>query len=63
MSRRPIATVLALGMLVLGVAPALAHPHVWVTMRSDLIYAPDGTITGILQHWSFRRHVLRFCRT
>jgi ABC-type uncharacterized transport system substrate-binding protein len=34
-------------------APALAHPHVWVTMRSDLVYAPDGTITGIRQHWAF----------
>ncbi len=34
-------------------APAFAHPHVWVTMRSDLVYAPDGTITGIRQHWAF----------
>jgi ABC-type uncharacterized transport system substrate-binding protein len=34
-------------------APAVAHPHVWVTMRSDLVYAPDGTITGIRQHWAF----------
>ncbi len=53
MSRRLIATILAVEMLVLGAAPALAHPHVWVTMRSDLIYAPDGTITGIRQHWAF----------
>jgi ABC-type uncharacterized transport system substrate-binding protein len=34
-------------------APALAHPHVWVTMHSDLVYAPDGSITGIRQHWAF----------
>jgi ABC-type uncharacterized transport system substrate-binding protein len=34
-------------------APAFAHPHVWVTMRSDVVYAPDGTITGIRQHWAF----------
>jgi ABC-type uncharacterized transport system substrate-binding protein len=34
-------------------APAVAHPHVWVTMRSDLVYAPDGSITGIRHHWAF----------
>ncbi len=50
---RQIATALALSMLVLGAAPAFAHPHVWVTMQSDLLYAPDGTITGIRQQWSF----------
>ena len=26
----------------------LAHPHVWVTMKSEVVYAPDGTITGIV---------------
>jgi ABC-type uncharacterized transport system substrate-binding protein len=34
-------------------APALAHPHVWVTMRSELVYAADGSITGVRHHWSF----------
>ena len=34
-------------------APALAHPHVWVTMNSELVYAPDGTITGVRHHWAF----------
>ena len=32
---------------------AQAHPHVWVTMKSELIYAPDGSITGIRHAWSF----------
>jgi ABC-type uncharacterized transport system substrate-binding protein len=32
---------------------AHAHPHVWVTMHTDLVYAPDGTITGIRQAWAF----------
>lgn len=32
---------------------ANAHPHVWVTMHSELIYAPDGSITGIRHAWSF----------
>jgi ABC-type uncharacterized transport system substrate-binding protein len=35
------------------VLPAAAHPHVWVTATSELIYAPDGSITGIRQHWAF----------
>ncbi|MEZ5786682.1 MAG: DUF1007 family protein [Xanthobacteraceae bacterium] len=33
--------------------PASAHPHVWVTMKSELVYAPDGSVTGIRQAWSF----------
>jgi ABC-type uncharacterized transport system substrate-binding protein len=32
---------------------ANAHPHVWVTMHTDLVYAPDGRITGIRHAWSF----------
>ena len=32
---------------------AQAHPHVWVTMKSELVYAPDGRITGIRHAWSF----------
>jgi ABC-type uncharacterized transport system substrate-binding protein len=33
--------------------PAAAHPHVWVTMKSELIYAADGSVTGIRHHWAF----------
>jgi len=35
------------------VAPAAAHPHVWVTATSEPVYAPDGSVTGIRQHWAF----------
>ena len=48
-----IAAFLLAACAVLSAAPALAHPHVWVTMRSDLVYAPDGTITAIRHHWAF----------
>ncbi len=34
-------------------APARAHPHVWVTMHTELVYAPDGSITGVRHHWAF----------
>src|ERR1700688_3429554 len=34
-------------------APARAHPHVWVTMKTEMIYATDGKITGVRHAWSF----------
>jgi ABC-type uncharacterized transport system substrate-binding protein len=34
-------------------AGAFAHPHVWVTMTSQLVYAPDGSVTGIRHAWTF----------
>ncbi|HEY2757223.1 MAG TPA: DUF1007 family protein, partial [Pseudolabrys sp.] len=37
----------------LAAAPASAHPHVWITMNAELIYAPDGSVTGIRHHWAF----------
>ncbi len=44
---------LALAGLVLASASAVAHPHVWVTMTSELVYAPDGSVTGVRQAWTF----------
>src|ERR1700748_441702 len=32
---------------------AHAHPHVWITAVSELLYAPDGTITGVRHAWTF----------
>lgn len=32
---------------------AQAHPHVWVTMKSELVYAPDGKATGVRHAWTF----------
>lgn len=34
-------------------APASAHPHVWVTARSEIVYAPDGSITAVRHAWTF----------
>jgi ABC-type uncharacterized transport system substrate-binding protein len=34
-------------------APAWAHPHVWVTMKSEIVYAPDGSVTGVRHAWTF----------
>lgn len=41
------------GAVLMSSAPARAHPHVWVTMHSELIYAPDGSITGVRHAWAF----------
>src|ERR1700691_1517108 len=32
---------------------AQAHPHVWITSTSELMYAPDGSITGVRHAWTF----------
>jgi ABC-type uncharacterized transport system substrate-binding protein len=32
---------------------ARAHPHVWVTMNAEVVYAPDGTVTGVRHAWAF----------
>jgi ABC-type uncharacterized transport system substrate-binding protein len=48
-----IVRLLLAALLAACAAPALAHPHVWVTMQNELVYAPDGSITGIRHHWTF----------
>jgi ABC-type uncharacterized transport system substrate-binding protein len=40
----------ALGLLT---AQAQAHPHVWVTMKSEIVYAADGSATGVRHAWTF----------
>ncbi len=40
-------------LVALAGAPAHAHPHVWVTMQTELIYASDGTVTGLRHAWTF----------
>jgi ABC-type uncharacterized transport system substrate-binding protein len=42
-----------LASLVATVSSASAHPHVWVTMRSELVYGPDGSVTGVRHAWTF----------
>jgi ABC-type uncharacterized transport system substrate-binding protein len=45
---------LILGMAALLMATATeAHPHVWVTVKSELVFAPDGTVTAIKHAWTF----------
>jgi ABC-type uncharacterized transport system substrate-binding protein len=38
--------------LALFAGQALAHPHVWVTIKSEVVYK-DGTATGLRHAWTF----------
>jgi ABC-type uncharacterized transport system substrate-binding protein len=48
-------TILIAGLVCLLAAAgrADAHPHVWVTMTEELVYAPDGSVTGVRHAWTF----------
>jgi ABC-type uncharacterized transport system substrate-binding protein len=35
------------------VTAAAAHPHVWATVRSEIVFGPDNRITGIRHAWTF----------
>src|SRR5436190_20327081 len=48
---RVLATVLT-GLLI-AAGSASAHRHVWVTMKSAVVYGPDGAITGVRHAWAF----------
>lgn len=51
--RRGLAGLL-LGVIgVLGATAAQAHPDVWITSTSELLYAPDGSMTGVRHAWTF----------
>jgi ABC-type uncharacterized transport system substrate-binding protein len=39
--------------LAIGPRAANAHPHVWITATSELIYAADGSVTGVRHAWTF----------
>ena len=45
--------VLLAAVLASGAKQAEAHPHVWITATSELVYAPDGSITGVRHAWTF----------
>jgi ABC-type uncharacterized transport system substrate-binding protein len=51
--RRLWGLLLLAGALALGTVAAQAHPHVWITSTSELIYAPDGSFTGVRHAWTF----------
>ncbi len=51
--RRLLGLLLLAGTLAFGGTVAEAHPHVWITSTSELLYAPDGSISGVRHAWTF----------
>ncbi len=51
--RRLLGLLLLTCALAFGAGAAEAHPHVWITATSELIYAPDGSISGVRHAWTF----------
>jgi ABC-type uncharacterized transport system substrate-binding protein len=48
-----INSILILFTTVMGIGTASAHPHVWVVVRSEVVFAPDGKIAGLQHAWEF----------
>jgi ABC-type uncharacterized transport system substrate-binding protein len=53
MTKHLVGWIFAVACFLAVTASASAHPHVWVTMQGELVYAPDGSITGIRYAWTF----------
>lgn len=45
--------VVAAAALLATIPQALAHPHVWVTMKSEVVYNAQGEATGVKHAWTF----------
>jgi ABC-type uncharacterized transport system substrate-binding protein len=38
---------------VMSTASASAHPHVWIGMKSEITYSPDGSVKAVRHAWQF----------
>lgn len=45
--------ILVLVLTFAGMAAARAHPHVWVAVRSEVVFGADGKIIGLRNAWEF----------
>lgn len=57
---RGFAGLLVAGILAATPRPARAHPHVWVTVRADIVTDADKRVVGISQTWTFDREYSAF---
>ena len=53
MIHRIVFVITGLACLLSPAGRANAHPHVWVTMTEELLYATDGSVTGVRHAWTF----------
>jgi ABC-type uncharacterized transport system substrate-binding protein len=53
---RPIRSLFSASLVVarlLGPTGAAAHPHVWVTVETEVVYDQQQAITGFRHKWTF----------
>jgi ABC-type uncharacterized transport system substrate-binding protein len=50
---KPRTFALTIAAILACAAPALAHPHVWVTAKAELVYGPDGKVAAVRHSWTF----------
>ena len=53
LKRGLLGLLLLAGVLAFGSRQAQAHPHVWITATSQVIYGPDGSMSGVRHAWTF----------
>nr|WP_315986544.1 DUF1007 family protein [Microvirga sp. Mcv34] len=53
MTHRPGLTCLLAAVLAGLVSPVLAHPHVWVTAKAEVVYDQSGNVAGVRHTWTF----------
>jgi ABC-type uncharacterized transport system substrate-binding protein len=53
MKQRLLGLMLFAAVLAFGPKQAQAHPHVWITASSQVVYAPDGSMSGVRHAWTF----------
>lgn len=44
---------LALAWIVLFAAPAAAHPHAWIDLKSTVLFNDEGEVAGLRVRWTF----------
>jgi ABC-type uncharacterized transport system substrate-binding protein len=50
---RRAATGLALALSMATATPAGAHPHVWITVKSQIAFTSDGKVAAVVHDWVF----------
>src|SRR5688500_2909588 len=53
LKRSLLGLLLLAGVLAFGPTQAQAHPHVWISASSQVVYAPDGSMSGVRHAWTF----------
>lgn len=51
--RAALAAGLACAVLAAAPPPAVAHPHVWVTIETEILSDESGRVTGLRHKWTF----------